>query len=583
MSSVPRSKQRSTSPTITALIYTRVSTEDQRREGVSLDAQLADSRKYAARLGWVLGTEYQDILTGKRDDRPAYQQLLADVRTFRSQGTAIMVVVAALDRFGRRLLERVRSREELKALGVAVHSVREGGELPDLVANMLGAVAQEEVRWLGERVRVSRAYVRERGFMPAGKIPWGYLRRPATPEERAAGAPLTVLDTDEEVAPYVRELFQRVADGTSVRMATRWVRALPPHLLRGKVLAVSAVARLLRSPVYISRPFAAKGPDVLAAPLARWPALIDEAVWLRVQTYIDDHAIHRHQASQRYLLTGYLKCPKCGGLTTGNLRSHRPSRYSCMEEHARGLVHCTWAAPTRAIDTAVLELVSRVLAPFAAGDHQFEAAIARSWRTLQQPDDVGAQREKRVTHLKRQAAKARDRLANAATLLVDGGIDREGYELVRDRSHAELIAVEDELARLGAVDRGPVLPPLPEVLAQIGAWESLLKQADTALQREVLAVLVQRVDPVRVAFGRYGVHVTWTPTGAALAELAGVGDTEPPDLKVIPFVPYTETMVPCEVCGTEFRGNSRQQTCREECKLELRRRRWAAKQAAKKG
>src|SRR5436853_51281 len=83
-----------------------------------------------------------------RDDRPDYQRLLADVRGLRAQGQPVVVVVAALDRFGRRLLERVRSREELKALGVSVHSVREGGEVSDLVANVLAAVAQEEVRRL---------------------------------------------------------------------------------------------------------------------------------------------------------------------------------------------------------------------------------------------------------------------------------------------------------------------------------------------------------------------------------------------------------------------------------------------------
>jgi site-specific DNA recombinase len=57
----------------TALIYLRVSTDEQAREGVSLDAQLAECRRYAARLGWVLGAEYADVLSGTRDDRPRYQ------------------------------------------------------------------------------------------------------------------------------------------------------------------------------------------------------------------------------------------------------------------------------------------------------------------------------------------------------------------------------------------------------------------------------------------------------------------------------------------------------------------------------
>jgi hypothetical protein len=41
------------------LIYTRVSSDDQAREGISLDAQLAQGRRYPAPRGRVLGTKYQ--------------------------------------------------------------------------------------------------------------------------------------------------------------------------------------------------------------------------------------------------------------------------------------------------------------------------------------------------------------------------------------------------------------------------------------------------------------------------------------------------------------------------------------------
>src|SRR3954469_9930761 len=96
----------------TALIYTRVSSEEQAREGVSLDAQLTECRRYAAQQGWVLGSEFQDILSGKRDDRPQYQGLLSEVRRLRAAGQPVVVVVFRLDRLGRRILERVRCREE---------------------------------------------------------------------------------------------------------------------------------------------------------------------------------------------------------------------------------------------------------------------------------------------------------------------------------------------------------------------------------------------------------------------------------------------------------------------------------------
>jgi DNA invertase Pin-like site-specific DNA recombinase len=218
---------------VNALIYTRVSKDDQ-ADGVSLDAQLAMAREYVAQNGWAIANEYQDILSGKRDDRAAYQALLADVRQMCAQGRVTAVVVARLDRFGRRVLERVRAREELKALGVSTHSVREGGEVSDLVANILASVAEEESRRLGERVADARRHITGHGWYYPGRIPWGYLHRDATPEERAAGSPRRMLDVDPDTASYVREAFRMVQQGSGLHGVARWIGLLPNAARRAR-------------------------------------------------------------------------------------------------------------------------------------------------------------------------------------------------------------------------------------------------------------------------------------------------------------------------------------------------------------
>jgi DNA invertase Pin-like site-specific DNA recombinase len=73
---------------VTPLIYTRVSTEEQGREGLSLDAQLDACRNYAVRVGWDYDPayEFRDVMSGRRDDRPDYQRLLATARRLRREG-----------------------------------------------------------------------------------------------------------------------------------------------------------------------------------------------------------------------------------------------------------------------------------------------------------------------------------------------------------------------------------------------------------------------------------------------------------------------------------------------------------------
>ena len=245
--------EKSATSITTALVYTRVSSEEQAREGVSLDAQLTECRRYAAQHGWMLGSEFQDVLSGKRDDRPAYQALLTEVRRLRAEGQSVVVVVFRLDRLGRRILERVRCREELKALGVPVHSVREGGEVSDLVANILASVAEEESRALGERVAASIQHIRANGWYSPSRAPWGYRLRSATVEERSQGAPASVLEPDPETMTWVQEAFSRAAAGETLRAVHRWATALPSHARGDRDLTYQAVRRILASPVYIGR------------------------------------------------------------------------------------------------------------------------------------------------------------------------------------------------------------------------------------------------------------------------------------------------------------------------------------------
>ena len=60
-------------------IYTRVSTEDQAREGTSLEVQSEFLVEFAKRQGWdVFDIYVDDGYSGYSTDRPALRKLLAD-------------------------------------------------------------------------------------------------------------------------------------------------------------------------------------------------------------------------------------------------------------------------------------------------------------------------------------------------------------------------------------------------------------------------------------------------------------------------------------------------------------------------
>ena len=101
-----------------AVIYARVSTRDQEREGFSIPAQLELLRSYAAANGHTVGKEFVDVETAKAAGRTGFGEMItflkknADCRT---------VLVEKTDRLYRNLRDWVTIDE----LGLEVHFVKE--------------------------------------------------------------------------------------------------------------------------------------------------------------------------------------------------------------------------------------------------------------------------------------------------------------------------------------------------------------------------------------------------------------------------------------------------------------------------
>ncbi|GAI59279.1 unnamed protein product, partial [marine sediment metagenome] len=83
----------------TAAIYCRVSTEDQEREGTSLDSQLEACKKLARDQGYETKKDYiiREVYSGLTLDRPD----LTKLRGWLQSGEVNAVVIYSSDRFSR--------------------------------------------------------------------------------------------------------------------------------------------------------------------------------------------------------------------------------------------------------------------------------------------------------------------------------------------------------------------------------------------------------------------------------------------------------------------------------------------------
>ena len=498
---------------MTGLIYTRVSSDEQAKKGLSLPAQLQACRRYAAERGWLISGEYEDVLSGKRDDRRGYQSVLTEARRLTSEGRHVGVVVMRLDRLGRRLPERIRSREEFKLAGVATHSVKEGGEVNDMVAGFLAVLAEEEIERLGDRVRDTREHNEQNGWHLPGRAPLGYCSRPATDEEKRQGAPKSVLVPDEALVPVVREAFRKLASGEATpRGVTVWL-AGPPEMLRR--VYHSAVRQMLACPTYVGRfPSGERG---------RWEPLLTDDVWDAAQRRLVTKS--RGPVSGNHLLTSVLRCPRCNGRMSGWTTGGTWKRYRCGsfgEGGERAVRNCTFTVSAKTLDRSVLAQVTDLLMPLAGADRELQRAMAREWERLRKPDDHAARDAARlVARARRDAEDARRRIGDAARLLVDGVIHRVAYEALVGAEQQRLEQAEHQLAASDATaPTVAALPPLDRVVADLECWPEILAGETVSEQRAILALLVERAVPVKLGYGRYRAQIGWTSRGEALSTVA---------------------------------------------------------------
>jgi site-specific DNA recombinase len=183
-------------------IYTRVSTDQGLDQDFnSLDAQYDASQAYIrsqAHAGWTLiRSRYDDGgYSGGSTDRPALQQLLADIRARKLD----VIVVYKVDRLTRSLADFAKLVELFDAHGVSFVSVTQQfnttTSMGRLTLNVLLSFAQFEREVTSERIRDKIAASKRKGLWVGGKAPFGYA---------AKDRKITVVEEDAE---RVRIIFQ---------------------------------------------------------------------------------------------------------------------------------------------------------------------------------------------------------------------------------------------------------------------------------------------------------------------------------------------------------------------------------------
>lgn len=234
-----------------ALIYCRVSTEEQAREGFSLDAQERFCRSYAEQNGFrIIGTYRDEGKSGTTLDRPALKDVLERCQ---KENPIDAVLVQETDRLARNTKDHLTIKAILKKAGVKLISVAQPmlDDSPEgnMIDTILASVNQFQSDINGRKIKKGHQEKFEEGWWP-GWAPLGY--RNVTLEENAGDRKARrIIEEDPIQWTLLKEGFNLYLSGNYSIDEIRDILTEKGFRSKyGKKISHSIMAYTIRNPFY---------------------------------------------------------------------------------------------------------------------------------------------------------------------------------------------------------------------------------------------------------------------------------------------------------------------------------------------
>jgi len=238
-----------------AILYCRVSTDEQARSGYSLAQQLEALREYAAREGYEVLEEVSDPgQSGASLERPGMDH----VRDLVAAGGVSVVLAQDRDRFAREPAYHYLLRREFEEYGTKLKALNDRGDGSpegELTDGILDQLAKFERAKMAERSRRGKLRKAREGKIVATTTPdYGFAYNDARDGY--------VVDPEKVLA--VRRIFEMVAEGRTLYAVKQTLDSLRIKSPAGKSWNVATIREILKDDVY--RPHTHEEVSALVSP-----------------------------------------------------------------------------------------------------------------------------------------------------------------------------------------------------------------------------------------------------------------------------------------------------------------------------
>ncbi len=294
--------------------YTRISTDEERQPN-SLEAQAERLEAFVhSQPGWQIERHYEDQFTGTAIERPALTRLLRDAKL----GRFDLLLVYRVDRLARSIRGLAQIIDELGQTDITFRSATEpfdtGTPAGRMMVQMLGVFAEFERAMIVERILAGQERKAARGGWCGGRRPFGY-------DIAADRDHLEPNPTEAPLVPVIFDLYAKRKLGSAA--IAHWLNERGYRTKDGRSWSRPSVLTVLRNRSYLGQIYY-RG-NWYPAP---HEPLIPEALFERGQRILaergENKSTRRSNASD-YLLTGRVRCGRCGQAYLGTAATDVPA------------------------------------------------------------------------------------------------------------------------------------------------------------------------------------------------------------------------------------------------------------------
>ncbi len=330
---------------IRAAIYARVSTKEQSEGKASIPDQIAVGERAIREHKWEFHQSFTDAgISGHlTEERAGLQAMLRDAREHKMD----LIIVKDFDRFSRNRSAATVIREELKELGIQTYSTTTPVEPRDpkeydpdeddlcvIVEGMSDIRSDLERKAITRRMKMGKMSKAKSGQIP-NKVPFGYKVIRKLDEH---GKIVRSVEIDEEAAKIIQEIFTLYNEGTGVQKTAITLNKRNRRSPKGGLWSAPSVKYILKNPTYTGKVWwgwrHAEYKKTKDRRKRGMEGIITEGVHEAIispEVFAKAQEIQKQRgqfakggaARSRGLLTGMLKCIRCGKGGGYKTRKHK--------------------------------------------------------------------------------------------------------------------------------------------------------------------------------------------------------------------------------------------------------------------